>query len=110
MEMGCVAHALSDLGKVSPLMRYRPCNRGILAIVLDSGGGVIILHIPPLTTIAMPALSMQLTEMRVNTILGAYKTLLSRTFVHLDPFGNSIIISPLPMALTGRLSTVWISL
>src|SRR5882762_5720841 len=110
MEIGFAAQALSDSGKVSPLMRYRPCESGILAITLDSGGGVIILHMPPLTRIVMPALSMQLTEMRVNAILSAYRTFLSRTLVRSDPFGNSIIMSPSSMALTGRPSAVWISL
>jgi hypothetical protein len=110
MEIGFAAQVLSDSVKVSPLMQYRPCESGILTITLDSGGGVIILHMPPLTRIVIPTLSMQLTEMRVNAILGAYRMFLSRTLVCSDPFGNSIIMSPSPMALTGHPSAVWISL
>jgi len=34
MEMGFVVQALSDSGKVSPLMRYRPCESRILIIIL----------------------------------------------------------------------------
>jgi len=53
---------------------------------------------------------MQLTKMRVNAILDAYRIFLSKILVHLDPFGNLIIMSPSPMALTGHPSMVWISL
>ena len=70
----------------------------------------MILHIPPLTKIAIPAVSIHLTEMRVNAIRGVYRTFLRRTFVRLGPFGNSMIMSPSPIAFTGRPSAVRMSL
>ena len=78
---------------------YSPLTCGISAIVLWCSAGEMIQHIFSSNWTLNPAAVMRFVEMRVSDIFGVYSAFFSVTLVVLLPRGNSILMSPHPIAL-----------
>lgn len=61
--------------------------------------GFLMVHLPFLKIVVQLALLRQLMDIKVSNKSGAYTTSLSNAQVCSDPFGKSMCMSPIPMAL-----------